>query len=137
MRHRLYVHLVWTTRDRLPLITAPLAAFLQRFFPAVAAQERASLLALGIVTTHVHLLIRLHPTTNITRLVQRLKGGSARVSSLEGRASEGSALRWAKGYSLDSVGRQALSVATRYVTSQSVRHPEQVIPGWPADQAIS
>jgi REP element-mobilizing transposase RayT len=35
-------------------------------------------LSLGIVRTHVHLLVRLHPTTSIPRPVQRLKGGSAR-----------------------------------------------------------
>jgi REP element-mobilizing transposase RayT len=63
MRHRLYAHVVWTTRDRAPLLDARMARFLWRFLRDVARQERAVVLGLGLVRTHVHLLLRLHPTT--------------------------------------------------------------------------
>jgi hypothetical protein len=40
-RHRLYVHLVWTTRGRERLIDQELARFLCRFLRAMARKERA------------------------------------------------------------------------------------------------
>jgi REP element-mobilizing transposase RayT len=66
MRHRLYVHLIWTTRERAPLISASIASFLTRFLPAIAAQEYAGMIAIGMVSTHVHMLVRLSPATDIS-----------------------------------------------------------------------
>jgi REP element-mobilizing transposase RayT len=100
MRDRLFVHIVWTTRGREPTIDATVARFLSRFLPAIARQERAGLHALGMVRTHVHLLLQLHPTTNISRLLQRLKGGSSVLANREGHAAA-RPLRWARGYNIE------------------------------------
>ena len=72
--HRLYCHVVWTTRNRQPILDAGLARFLCGFLRAVARQERARVLEIGMVATHVHLLIRIHPATELSRLLQRLAG---------------------------------------------------------------
>ncbi len=130
MRHRLYVHLIWTTRDRAPLITASVAGFLVRFLPAVADQERATLICLGMVTTHVHLLLRLEPVVDIARLVQRLKGASAALATREGHAATGHELRWAKGYNLESVSPSDVPAVLRYLQRQPERHPDEAIPDW-------
>ena len=140
MRHRIYVHLVWTTRDRAPLIDTPTAVFLERFLSSVAHQERTQLLALGIVSTHVHLLLRLHPTTVIPRLLQRLKGGSAVVAARECNRPVGYALLWAKGYNIQSVSEQALERVRAYVERQPLHHPLEAIVGWPGpatDSAVA
>ncbi|MBK7786904.1 MAG: transposase [Gemmatimonadetes bacterium] len=93
MRHRLFAHVVWTTLDRAPILTAGVAEFLVRYLPAMAARDRARMLAVGIVATHLHLLLRLHPQTDIPRMIQRMKSGSARLALLEGHAGY---LRWAR-----------------------------------------
>ena len=95
MHHQLLVHIVWTTRDREPTIDRPRAAYLWEHLPIIVRQERARLLELGIVATHLHLLVRLHPSTVIPRLLQRMKGGTATLINRH-VASRGSALRWAR-----------------------------------------
>ena len=135
MRHRLYVHLIWTTRDRAPLINATVARFLSRFLPAIATEERATLVALGMVATHVHLLLRLNPATDIARMVQRLKGGSAVLAAREGHAEPGSPLRWAKGYNLESVSPRALPTVVHYLARQPEQHPAERIAGWPPKES--
>ena len=130
MRHRLIVHLVWTTRERAALIDVRVALFLSRFLRDVAGQERARVVALGMVQTHVHMLLRIHPQTSITRLVQRLKGGSAAVAKREGYCSVARPLRWARGYSIDSVSHRAVEVVRHYVHTQPEHHPEEAIEGW-------
>ncbi len=137
MRHRLYVHLTWTTRDREPLLTAGLACFLSRYLPAAASKEKATLLALGMVATHVHLLLRLDPAADMARLVQRLKGGSAFLATREGHAEPSRPLRWARGYSVESVSPRAVPDVVRYLERQPQRHPTQAIPGWPSEQLQS
>jgi REP element-mobilizing transposase RayT len=134
--HRLLVHLVWTTRGREPLITLRLAEFLANFLPAVARQEGAVVLARGFVSTHIHLLIRLDPTTDIPRLVQRLKGGSAAIAEKE-KHNDGRPLRWAKGYSISSVSTQAVPKVISYVKGQARRHPREAIMGWDDAEALA
>ncbi len=129
MLHRLFVHLVWTTRDRRPTITYPVAIVLHEQLAMIARQERALVIETGIVATHVHMLLRLHPATSIPRLVQRLKGTTS--YSLRANHQSGTQVRWAKGYSVRSVSEQAIADVHQYVATQSQRHPAEVIPGWP------
>ncbi|MBK8006801.1 MAG: transposase [Gemmatimonadetes bacterium] len=124
MYSRLFVHIVFVTAAG-SAISADVPV-LQGYVSRVVAEEGAAMLALGMVSTHVHLLLRLRPTTSIPRLLQRLKGGSAcRV-----RQATGHALRWEAGYSVRSVGERGLDSARRYVEGQATRHPDQRIPGW-------
>ncbi len=134
MIHRIYCHIVWTTRDRAPAIDAGLARFLCKFLRRVAQQERAHLLETGMVRTHVHLLVRIHPTTDLSRLLQRLKGGSAALAGKERLSSDGNQLRWAKGYSIHSVSARNVAAVRQYLRKQPERHPRDVIPGWPGDE---
>ena len=134
MIHHLYCHIVWTTRDRQPLIDAGLARFLCRFLRQIARGERAHVLEIGMVTTHVHLLARLHPMTSLTRLLQRMKGSSASVAGKERHSTEGHHLRWAKAYAIRSVSPRALPVVREYLRAQPIRHPEAAIAGWKEDQ---
>jgi REP element-mobilizing transposase RayT len=134
MRHRLFVHLIWTTREHQVLIDARVARFLDGFLRDVARQERARVVAIGMVQTHVHMLVRTHPQTDLTRLVQRLNGGSAAVASKEGHSRRTSPLRWARGYSIDSVSHRAVELVRDYVLSQPSHHPQEAIPHWPPPQ---
>ena len=133
MRHRLYIHLVWTTRGRERLIDPDLARFLCRFLRAVARKEKAYILEIGIVQTHVHLLARVHPTKPVSSLVKRLKGASSAVAAQEGYGGPGR-LYWAKGYSVQSVSLRALDVVRAYLRRQPNHHPEEAIVGWDGDR---
>jgi REP element-mobilizing transposase RayT len=112
------------------LIDLTIAQHLARQLRLIALQERAAVLAVGIVSTHLHLLIRLHPTTTIPRLLQRMKGGTAAGVNGGGHLI-GNGLRWAKGYSISSVSERALDRVGAYVSDQHRRHPAEAIPGWP------
>ena len=133
MIDRIYCHVVWATRHRAPLIDAGLARFLCAFLRGVATQEGARILEIGIVRTHLHLLVRIRPTTDVSRLLQRLKGGSAAIAGKEHHSTEGGRLRWAKGYSIFSVSWRSLAAVREYLRAQPVRHPDAVIPGWSGD----
>jgi len=128
MRHRLYVHAVWTTKDRQRLIDLDVAHYLDEHLRIVARQERARVLEIGIVATHVHVLIRLHPNTEIPRLMQRLKGSTS--SHLNRPPLNTDAGGWERGYNLQSVSERALHLVASYVRAQPSHHPADAIPGW-------
>ena len=97
----------------------------------MARKERAYLLEIGMVQTHVHVLARVHPTVPISILVKRLKGASSAVASKEGIGHK--RLSWAKGYSVDSVSRIGLESVRAYLRGQPTHHPHEAIMGWEGD----
>lgn len=123
MRHRLYVHLIWTTRNRQSLIDGDIARFLCRFLRVMARKERAHILELGMVQTHVHALARIHPTRSVSTMVKHLKGASSAIATKNGLGGNGR-LYWSKGYSVDSVSRRNLDTVRAYLRSQSSHHEE-------------
>ena len=131
--HRRYVHLVWTTHDREPLIDAGTASFLCRFLRAVARKERSYILEVGMVQTHIHLLVRIHPTVNISRLVQRLKALSSMVGNREHHSDSDLPLYWTKGYAVKSVAPEGLEAVRAYLRRQPKHHPIEALSGWSGD----
>jgi REP element-mobilizing transposase RayT len=129
MHHRLHIHLVWTTRDRVASLDRGRALYLSEHLPIIARQGRARVLALGVVSTHVHVLMRLHPTTDIPQLLQRMKGGTAHGVNAANPSARPS-LRWAKGYSITSVSPGGLARVRAYVNTQHLHHPTEAIAGW-------
>jgi hypothetical protein len=63
----------------------------------------------------------LPPVYDAPRLVQGLKGASARIANRDGHTGRGS-LRWEKGYDFRSVGIRQLPGVTAYVRDQELKH---------------
>jgi putative transposase len=122
----LIVHLTWTTYRRFPMIGESEAAFLRRFLPAGAMRLGVRVLAIGLVQDHVHLILRLPARYDLPRLVQELKGASARLANRDQSISR-AGLRWAEGYHANSVSPRNLRVAIEYVRHQATRHPDRAI----------
>jgi REP element-mobilizing transposase RayT len=120
MAGRIYVLLTWTTRARQPLITAEVEVLLTTLLSTIAKRHNARVLAIGIVPDHVHMLLRLPLVLDVPKLVQGLKGASARIANRDGVAT--TRLAWAGGYDLRSIGLRGLNDARRYVREQKRRH---------------
>lgn len=131
MGARLYLHLTWTTLNRLPLITEPVRVFLDGFLRQKAKQHRANVLAAGMVSDHVHLIVEIQPVFDLPALMQGLKGASARLANRDGHA-ERRPLQWSAGYDARTVSVGQLRSAIHYVETQSAHHPERAIKGGPA-----
>ena len=127
---RIYALLTWTTRRRLPLIHSACATFLRRMLPVIARRHGVRAIEVGIVRNHVHLVIELPVRFDAPRLVQGLKGASARIANRDGVMPRAK-LRWANGYDLRSLGVRDLRAAIQYVHTQSERHPELAVADHP------
>ena len=123
---RLYGLLTWTTLRRLPLIHEKLAEFLRRVLPEIARRHETRIVEIGIVLNHVHLILELSPRPDLPRLVQGLKGASARIANRDGYMPR-ARLQWAAGYDFRSLGVRDLQRAIAYVRGQAQRHPELAI----------
>ena len=122
----IYAHLTWTTRERATLIDADRADFLGRALPNIAARYGAQCLTFGAVTDHLHILLDLPSVYDVPRLVQGLKGATARIVNRD-RIGKGPPLRWAAGYDLRSVSPDGRLDVERYIENQARHHPHLAI----------
>jgi REP element-mobilizing transposase RayT len=106
------------------MIDAATAAFIADFFRRTAARERVAVVALGVVRTHVHMLLSTGPRFDLSRFVQLCKGGSSFAASRLPENKVG--LRWAAEYSASTVSPRNLPAAVRYVEMQRLHHPDEV-----------
>jgi REP element-mobilizing transposase RayT len=76
---QLYLHCVWATWDRLPLITSDIQ---QIVYAAIVQQSKnlgCTVIAVGGIADHVHLLVGFPPTLTVSELLKQVKG-SSRIS---------------------------------------------------------
>ena len=121
MRHphtQLYVHLVWATWDRAPLITPDIRDRIYDVMQHQASHLGGQMIAIGGIEDHVHVLLRYRPTLAISDLVGRMKGASSHmVTQIMGRP-----FKWQGTYGAFSVSKSALSRAREYVLNQEAHH---------------
>src|SRR2546427_11734392 len=119
--HQLYIHLAWPTRERRPMIDSPTRDFLDDYFRRTAAREHADVVALAILRTHVHMLLRTTPRIDLPRLVQVVKGGSGYAATpLPGNVL---GLRSALEYSATTAGPKQLADVIPYIEGRARQHP--------------
>jgi len=123
--HQIFFHIAWTTRDRAPMIDAAAARFLDSYFRKIIVSERAALVGVAILRTHVHLVLRTQPHFDLPRLVQALKGGSSyQVNRIPGNLL---GLRWGREYSVTSISPRHVPRVLRYLDEQGAHHPGEAV----------
>jgi putative transposase len=116
----LFVHAVWSTWDRRPLVTPDVESEVYAVMAAKSLAFGCPILAIGGVADHVHILVRLDPTVPLARLVGEMKGASSHA--MNHRIAPGGDFRWQGGYSAFSVGPRGLTRVAAYIRAQKERH---------------
>ena len=117
---QLYVHLVWATWDRLPLIRPEVQAGIYGCIQEQAQKRKCDVMAIGGVADHVHLLIRFPTTLVIAELVQHAKGASSNLMTQV--LDPGAFFKWQAYYGAFTVGKAHLEWVTRYIHRQEEHH---------------
>ncbi len=115
---QLYLHLVWSTKFREPLLTPAVREVAYRTFRAECRALNVVLIAVGGVEDHVHLLVRIPTTVSVAKLVNQLKGVSSRMITLRTDAP----FRWQGGYGVFSVRKSGVDQVVRYILDQERHH---------------
>ena len=118
----LYLHLVWATWDRLPLITRDIERRLYRNIESQVREAKGTVLALNGDSTHVHLVVSLPATITIANLVKQIKGVSSHFVNETLRPEM--QFKWQGGYAAFTISRWDLSRVINYVKRQKEHHAE-------------
>jgi REP element-mobilizing transposase RayT len=116
---RVYIHLIWKTWDKLPLITDDVKAVVYRVMLSKAEAMACNVHAIGGVEDHVHVLLSLVQTQTISNVVKELKGASSRIVSVE---IGNRFFKWQGTYGAISVSPNALPAVIKYIQNQADHH---------------
>jgi putative transposase len=100
--HRLFVHMVWATRDRESLLDPSVDGWLAVFLGARAADLGCSMVATGFACDHVHALVAFPAAVAVASIAHRLKSTSSRAL-----APRIAAFAWQPGYYAETVNEVA------------------------------
>jgi REP element-mobilizing transposase RayT len=116
----LYVHFVWATWDRLPLITPEIERRLLRNIESEAQGKGCVVLALNGTAEHVHMLVSIPTTISIAELAKQVKGVSSHFANDE--LCPGQDFKWQGSYGAFTVSRWDVEKIIQYIKRQKEHH---------------
>ncbi len=114
------VQVVFSTKERKPLLTEAVRPDLFAYLATVARNAGCECYRVGGVSDHVHLAIRLPRTETVAKIVEELKTTTCKWLKTQGPAFAKSA--WQRGYGAFSVGPADLNALIGYIDAQETHH---------------
>ena len=117
---KILVHLVFSTKHRVPLIDATLRSELYPYMIGIVRRKGGTVIALGGMPDHVHVLLRLKAETPLADLVRALKAGSSKW--VHDRPEAIPTFAWQTGYAGFSVSQSMERAVKSYILNQEEHH---------------
>lgn len=115
---KLYIHLVYSTKNRYPFITDPLEVSLHKYISGILANLNSPVLAIDSMPDHLHILFKLSKNYSLAKTVEEVKKSSSKWMKSEGSKS----FSWQPGYAAFSVSQSNVEVVARYIHNQKFHH---------------
>jgi putative transposase len=119
-RSNLLYHLVFSTKERRPLIDPKMKPRLREYIRSIVREQKGELLELDGVADHVHLLVRLHPTRAVADSLRLVKANSSKW--LNETIGRGPKFAWQEGYAAFTVSQSQVPRLLAYILGQEKHH---------------
>ena len=120
---QLYLHCVWATWDRLPLITPDIQKIIYAAIVRQCEQLKCTAIAVGGIEDHVHLLTSFPSTLAVSDLVKQVKGSSSHLITHE--IKPGGFFKWQGSYGAFTVSHDAIDKVADYIRNQTIHHRQK------------
>tara|TARA_R110002072_G_scaffold303099_1_gene493395 strand:- start:94546 stop:94998 length:453 start_codon:yes stop_codon:yes gene_type:complete len=116
-------HIVFSTKERRPLIAADIEQRVWEYLGGIARQNGMQPLQVGGIEDHIHIVVSIPPTMAVSKAVQQIKGGSSKW--IHETFLDLNDFAWQDGYGAFSVSRSQLSTVINYAATQREHHRER------------
>ena len=120
---QLYVHLVWATWDRIPLLTKDLIQPVYACLMEECQKLNCESIAVCGTDDHVHVLARFPTTVTIADLAKQLKGSSSHL--VTHRLTSKEPFKWQGVYGAFTLSKADVPIVREYVKNQLEHHQRQ------------
>lgn len=118
-----YVHLVFSTKYRQPLITESIEDELYAYLGGTCKNLECSPIKIGGYTDHIHILCMLSKKIALMKLLEEVKSHSSKWIKTKGE--EFSNFYWQDGYGAFSVNPAEVDVVINYIANQKKHHSKK------------
>ena len=120
---KLYIHLVWATKDRLPLLDKKFRPELFTHIKENAKSKSIFIDTIGGHNEHIHILISLDPAQTISNILNLIKGESSHWLNIS-KIIKGK-FEWQDEYFAVSVSPSAIEKVRDYIRNQEEHHKKK------------
>jgi putative transposase len=119
----LLYHLVFSTKDRIPLITNDLQEELYAYIGGIIRAEGGVQLEIGGITDHVHILAKIKPSIAVSEILGKIKANSSKWAN--DHKMNMRRFGWQEGYAAFSVSESQVPIVREYIQHQKEHHHKQ------------
>lgn len=120
---KLYIHLVWATKNRLPMLDKKNRSELFDHIKENAKSKNIFIDTIGGHNEHVHILISLDPTQSISNILNLIKGESSHWLN-KSQMTKGR-FEWQDEYFAVSVSPSVIGKVREYILNQELHHQKK------------
>lgn len=117
---KIYVHLIFSTKNRVPLITDDIKDELFNYLGGVCKNLECNPLQVGGYRDHVHILCLLSKKITLVKLLEEVKSSSSKW--IKTKDEKFSNFYWQSGYGAFSVNPTEIDVVIKYIQNQEEHH---------------
>lgn len=115
-----YYHIVFCTRNREMTIPLEYKEDVYRFIWKIITDHKSTLIRIGGIQNHIHILLNLHPTVALSDLVQAIKAQTSGWMSTDNRFEMFDG--WAAGYYAGTISPDVRNSVIEYIKTQESHH---------------
>ncbi len=115
-----WIHAIWSTKNRQPLITSEIESGLFKFISDEFYNLNCPLKSINGMPDHIHCLFLLSPNQSISSLIKQIKGSSSHWINKNNLISE--KFSWQTGYASYSVSESIRNKVHQYISNQKEHH---------------
>lgn len=121
--NKIWIHSVWSTKERLPLIKPAAENQIYTFISNQLRELGCPVRIINGMPDHIHCLFLMNPQKTIAEIVKQIKGSSSHFINQENIISEKFA--WQTGYAAFSVSESAIVKVYEYIENQKQHHQKR------------
>lgn len=122
---RVWIHLIWSTKNREKTISPELKPRLIEHIKTNAREKGLWLDSINCTRDHIHLLISLNSEITISKVVMLIKGESSHWTNKINLGKAGTRFQWQDEYIAVSVSESMLDKVRYYIRNQELHHAQK------------
>jgi putative transposase len=120
---KIWIHAVWTTKNRKPLIHPRMERRLYEFIGVELKRLGCTLSIVNGVPDHVHCLFCMPPDMSVTNIIKHIKGSSSHFINHNDLISD--KFVWQNGYGAFTVSQSGVDAVNKYIYFQKKHHEKR------------
>ena len=118
-----YIHLIFSTKHRQPLIHPPVEEELHAYLGGICNRLESQSIKVGGYTDHIHVLCKLSKKIALMKLVEEVKSHSSKWIKTKGEDYRN--FYWQDGYGAFSVNPSEVDIVIAYIANQHAHHSKK------------